>query len=271
MDMLSPSHSPHAASSTRISGKKYPWQRDNSTKEQQKSDTTKNIEKFLTSIKKDPIGPALAKFSAEILAMHNRHDYFMMHVNNKAKKRMVNKRQEMEEYTTSFIDDITKGVKQRLGVINTTAPLPQDFADNIEIWFMKQLQTYQVEMKKRSTRATSYFTTMDSKMREKHKIICKSDNAILLEQLEVIKEAQDSAIESYILALKEAASAQGVNIDPILAAVPVAVAVSCSAPSTPTAAANPIPTISTPSNEYRRNDSSGSKRRRLQDHCSSEN
>jgi hypothetical protein len=87
---------------------------------------------------------------------------------------------------------------------------------------------------------------------------------------------KDSAVESYINALREAASAQGVDIDPILAAVsaPVAVSVACSAvsaTSTSTTAAAPIPTKTGTSTDYKNSGSPGNKRRRLPDYRGSEN
>lgn len=130
--MFSASNSLPVSPSTRLIGKKYPWQNDDSNEEQQKSCITKSIEKFLASIKNDPIGPALAKFSAEILLMHDNYDHFMMQVNNKAQRRMVDEKEGMEKQTTNFIDDVSKGLKKRLDSIKTTEPLPVDFADDME-------------------------------------------------------------------------------------------------------------------------------------------
>lgn len=161
---------------------------------------------------------------------------------------------------------------------------------------MKHLQAYQAEMKRSNSRATGCFSSLDSDTRKKHQKIREIDKKILLEQLEAIKAVhvssslptclpqsacpylidtdriiKDSEMNKYILALQEAALARGIDIDPILAAVPVPVSVSCLASSTPTIAAPPVPVETAPSYDQRRSDSSARKRRRLQDQYGLEN
>jgi hypothetical protein len=132
-DMMPPPNNPPVAQSTRICGGKYPWQLVDLTEEQQKEDITKSISKFLVSVENDPVGPALAKFGAHVLCMHDKHDYFMKCVNHKTHERMVHEKQGMEERNTTFFDDIVKGMKSRLASIGSiTEPLPKHLADDME-------------------------------------------------------------------------------------------------------------------------------------------
>jgi hypothetical protein len=129
-----------------MGGRKYPWQHVDSTDEQQKSVTTKSIETFLASVNKDPAGSALAKLGAEILSMHYEHDYFMMTVNNKVRKRYVDEKERMEEHATRFIDDIVKGMKRTEESIRAnTEPLPEDLADDTgNVSYTFELLSFQI-------------------------------------------------------------------------------------------------------------------------------